>query len=310
MNFYSFLYLTKKNNPNLKKQILKSNIEIYYKNALNLFYSIEKKKNIKNNYKFTLITNNKSYLIKNFGKPKNFFIKQLKFKTLVPKNINFYSSHFKLDVFRYLSNLNHYSILLDLDVVLINHLKLKKFLKLKKKNIICLYDRTIDTKRSYKYSKIKSDIEFLGNKKLNKIRWFGGEFISGPSHFFGELYKSCKSYEEKYYKNHKKFFHNGDEMLTNVFFNFKENMKYCDMGKEKIIYRYWNNITLHKQKKFKLIKKFAFLHLPADKLMLAKIPLKNMHNEEFIKYYENLSQKYLRRSYLYFKNKLRRLIEF
>ena len=35
--------------------------------------------------------------------------------------------------------------------------------------------------------------------------------------------------------------------------------------------------------------------------MLAKIPLKNMHNEEFIKYYENLSQKYLRRSYLYFK---------
>ena len=36
-------------------------------------------------------------------------------------------------------------------------------------------------------------------------------------------------------------------MLTNVFFNFKENIKYCDMER-KIIYRYWNNITLHKQK--------------------------------------------------------------
>ena len=66
MNFYSFLYLTNINNPNLKSQNFKKNVEIYFKNALNLFYSLNKSKK---KLKFTLLTNNRSYLLKNFKLP-------------------------------------------------------------------------------------------------------------------------------------------------------------------------------------------------------------------------------------------------
>ena len=37
MDFYSFLYLTNINNPNLKSQNFKKNVEVYFKNALNLY---------------------------------------------------------------------------------------------------------------------------------------------------------------------------------------------------------------------------------------------------------------------------------
>ena len=257
-----------------------------------------------------MLTNNRSYLLKNFKKPKNFFIKEIKFKTVVPKKINFYSSHFKIDVFHFLSKLRKYSFLIDLDIVLINEKKISQLSNYKSKNVIGLYDRTYETIKSYKLDKIKSDIEFLAGKKINNIKWFGGEFYSGNPLFFKKLYKGCSAIKKKYFENYSRFFHNGDEMITNIFFNANPTLKYKDMGNNKIIYRYWNNITFHKQKNFKTIKKYAFLHLPADKKTLANISLKNMTAEEFIHFYENKTQNYRRKFYLYCKKQLKKFIKF
>lgn len=306
MNIYSFLYLTDKNNPNLKSQIFKNNIQIYYNNAINLFYSLN---SVKKGIKFTLLTNNKSYLLKNFNKPKKFEIKQIRFNTYVPNSINFYSSHFKFDVFKYLGNLKKYSVLIDLDVVLINKDRFKKLLEYESKNTVCLYNRTKETIESYRYSKIKSDIEFLAGKKINKIKWFGGEYISGSPLFFNNLHLQCLKFQRKYFLNYKKFFHNGDEMITNVFFNISPNLKFEDMGKNKIIYRFWNNNTFHKQKNFKSIKNFMFLHLPADKNTLSYVPFKYMKQSEFLRYYEKKSQGNLRKTSLYLKRKFREFIK-
>ena len=54
--------------------------------------------------------------------------------------------------------------------------------------------------------KIKSDIEFLGNNKLNKIRWFGGEFISGPPHFLENCIRAVKVTRKNIIKIIKNFF--------------------------------------------------------------------------------------------------------
>ena len=48
--------------------------------------------------------------------------KLINFKTIVPKKTHFYSCHFRVDIFRYLSTLkNVYSVLLDLDVLVLSN---------------------------------------------------------------------------------------------------------------------------------------------------------------------------------------------
>ena len=76
---------------------------IYLKNAVLL------NKQLKiYNYKFVLLTNNKDYLINLLNRiDEKLTIKQIKFKTFVPKSTHFYSCHFRIDVFNYLSKLNN-----------------------------------------------------------------------------------------------------------------------------------------------------------------------------------------------------------
>ncbi len=305
MDIYNFLYITRKYNPNLKSDELKNNIEVYYKNAINFFYSIKKEDY---NINYFLLTNNKNYLTKNFNQPQNFKIINIPFHTKVPKNINFYSTHFKIDVFHYLSKKKNYSFLIDLDTVCININKIKIMKNLKSNKIVGLYNRTEETIESYSKEKVKKDLEFLLENKLKNVKWFGGEFISGKPSFFKFMWKNCRKIEKKYFKSKNIFFHNGDEMLTNPILN-KKKIKYFDVGKKKIIYRYWNNATNHKQKTFDEIKKYVFLHLPADKKLLSQIPFKYMHDKDFLVYYEKLSQNLFRKIFLFLKKIARKIVK-
>ena len=105
----------------------KMNVEVYLKNAalLNLFLR-------KYGFTFVILTNNKAYIEKKIKKEiKDFIpIEEILFNTHVPRNMHFFSCHYRVDVFRYFSTLkNTFSILLDLDVVIIKNLKKINFSK-------------------------------------------------------------------------------------------------------------------------------------------------------------------------------------
>ncbi|WP_300899024.1 hypothetical protein [uncultured Duncaniella sp.] len=55
---------------------------------------------------------------------KNYNIKEIEFNLNVPKGIKFYSAHFKIDAFKFLSSCpeDEYSILMDNDIVLLREL--------------------------------------------------------------------------------------------------------------------------------------------------------------------------------------------
>ncbi len=127
IHFFGLLHLKKKENLklNFKSRNEREKHIIYLKNAIVLN---EQLKNL--GYNFELITNNKKYL-EFLLKELNFYIKikEINFKTYVPPNTHFYACHYRVDIFRYLSSLkNSYSILIDLDVLV-----LKKLYNLEKK---------------------------------------------------------------------------------------------------------------------------------------------------------------------------------
>ena len=105
INFFGLLHFKKNENLNLnfRSKSEKDKILVYLKNAIVLN---EQLKNL--GYDFELITNDRKYL-NNLLNELNFSIKlrEINFNTFVPTNTHFYSCHFRVDIFRYLSSLKN-----------------------------------------------------------------------------------------------------------------------------------------------------------------------------------------------------------
>lgn len=298
INFYGLLYISKRDsNPNLNKKFLNNKIYIYAKNAENLYYSLKK-----DNCKLTIITN-KPKLIKKFL-TEEIEIKKIKFLKLIPNSIKFYSSHFKLDLYLFLSKKKEYSGILDLDMLLINKFN-KKFLNLiKKKNNLVI---NLNNKKNKNHNKlIKSSLNICNNSNLNSDDWYGGEFLLGNSDFFKNIYKYSKKCVPNYLNNLGDLHHHGDEMLLNSALQIikKENkVKFIDVSSISTVERYWSSSTNHKQKKIDYVLKSSLIHLPSDKKFLSSINLKSYSLEMINKTVE----KHLKSKKLMFINILKKI---
>ena len=277
IRFYGLLYISKiDSNPNLNKKYLNNKIYIYAKNAENLYYSLKK-----NDCELVIVTN-KPKLIKNFFS-KDIEIKKINFLKLIPKNIKFYSSHFKLDLYSFLSKKNNYSGILDLDMLLINKFNAKflKFIR-QKKNLVL----NLNNKKNKTHNKlIKSSLDICNKSNLNSADWYGGEFLIGNDIFFKNIYKYARSCISNYLKNRNKLHHLGDEMLLNSALQIikRDNkIQFTDISSFSIVERYWSSNTNHKQKNIDYVLKSSLIHLPSDKKFLSTInaksnSLKNIH---------------------------------
>lgn len=271
IKFYGLLYISKiDSNPNLNKKHLNDKIYIYAKNAENLYYSLKK-----NDCELVIVTN-KPGLIKNFFL-KDIEIKKIDFLKLVPKSIEFYSSHFKLDLYLFLSKKNIYSGILDLDMLLINKFN-KKFLKLikEKKNLVL----NLNNKKNKTHNThIKSSLEICNKSNLNSFDWYGGEFLIGNNIFFKNIYNYSRRCISNYLNNLDKLHHHGDEMLLNSALQIikRENkIQFTDISSLSIVERYWSSNTNHKQKNLNHILNSSLIHLPSDKKFLSTINTKSM----------------------------------
>ena len=297
-NFYSLLFISKEDsNPNLDENNYNNKIEIYINNALLLDKSLRQF-----DYNLILLTNKKK-ILKKYLLNSNLIIKEIKFRKKVKKNINFYSSHFKIDTFKYFSKLKTNSCLVDLDCIAINNPP-RFFDQLMSGKRPILYDITNKTLERYKKKIVIQSLELLIEKKIMRPKWFGGEFISGNSSFFKILYKTINIFENKYYKKINYFFHNGDEMLVNSALNYlinKSKIKlYLNANKLGITSRYWSNLEVRFMKPKALGHSFL-IHLPADKRFLSNY---YKSKKDVNKFKKNLI---IRNSSIcfYFKNKIK-----
>lgn len=281
IRFFTLLYIasiSEKQKLRGKEISGEERIFIYLKNCHVLNHSLQ----INGFSKLTILTNEKEYLYKLQQKYKlSFEIEEIFFDLPVPKNIGFYSAHFKIDAYRYLGTLtNTYSFLLDNDVICLQQLP-SHMKELINQRIAVHYAFP-----TYRVEKHDINIMKYIEPQIITGEWSGGEFIGGDANFYAQLYNEISSFVKRYFNRINEMFHQGDEMLTSIAIEkMKLNgWKIIDGGTVDLIYRYYSiieNKTIDNYKSW-------MYHLICDKHFLANINYTQYNtNEDFIRMYNH-----------------------
>jgi hypothetical protein len=280
--------------------------KFYLKSAINLARSLQKRK-----IDFVLLTNSKAEIqasLQQLQYQHELTVEEVNFQLYVPDGLFYYSTHFKLDVFRYFASLDQHSYvgLIDLDIVAVNDLP-TCFENLIKAKIPICYDVSDQLIPAFSHRVILQDMQKLA-PDICEGRWCGGELIAGTPSFFQTLSVECNGIYEQYLQKVDELFHKGDEMITSVALERirRRGIYIADAGTLGIIGRFFSVPTIrHPQKSFKYFENCFLLHLPVDKDFLAKLnPEQVEDRHQFLKHYKSyLSTVWMIRSW----KKLQRL---
>jgi hypothetical protein len=272
VHFFGLLHLEpgQRSAVNVSAKDFGEQIRLYVRNARLLSQSLQRV-----GFDFTLLTNDKAAL--EAADPTvcaDLSVQQIAFAAPVPKGVLFYSAHFKVDAFRYLSSLTaDYVALCDLDMVCINDVPPALVNAVEKKTSLT-YDISDQVIPAYGAGRIRDDLEAMVMGK-SEGRWMGGEFISGTPEFFGQLVEEIATTFPAYLSIIDRMHHVGDEAYTSAAIERLKNrgVRIGDAGAVAIVGRYWNVRTLHPQRPFSYYEQCFLLHLPADKRLLAEMSM-------------------------------------
>jgi hypothetical protein len=220
---------------------------------------------------FTLLTNQRDTVTSHIGATADTLaVQEIPFTTKVPHGTQFFSAHYKLDAYRYLSTLKQdYVGLCDLDMVCMRNIpqSLSNIIAAK---IPLYYDISDQVIPAYGQEIILENLTSIHGLK-SEGRWYGGEFISGPPTFFDLLTRTVEEVYPRYIENLASMHHVGDEAYTSAALETIRRKLGClgDAGTVGIVGRFWNAPVKHPQKPFDYFRDCFLLHLPADKPFLA-----------------------------------------
>lgn len=261
----------------------------YLKSAINLARSLRQR-----GVSFTLLTNNEPEIqadLERLGYTDSLKVETIDFYTHVPDGLFYYSTHFKLDVFRYFASLedDRYVGLIDLDMVAIADLPICLKNLAEAKIPVC-YDVSDQLIPAFGHDVILHDMQRLA-PEICAGRWYGGELILGTPSFFAALNEKAIPIYDRYIEIVDELFHKGDEMITSVALEQlqREGIYVADAGTLGIVGRFFSVPTVkHPQKSFKYFENCFLLHLPVDKDFLAKVsPEQAEYRETFLKQYKS-----------------------
>jgi hypothetical protein len=257
-------------------------IKLYVACARQLFYSLASE-----GIPLAIVTNQKARLDK-YLTENEMEIVELDFTLQVPTGIKFYSAHFKIEVYKYLTSLKEpYVGLIDSDLICINKMP-SSLLEIIEKRRPLYYDITSQRAYAYGIDQLIADKQkVMGTASCGL--WAGGEFITGTPAFFAKLYGGVMEMIGRYFANAPSLHHQGDEVLTSAALEnmlFKGEEQPLEAGSLMLIGRYWSGNTLHKQSPFMAYSKHFLLHLPADKHYLAKLGASAPKDKVFLSSYK------------------------
>jgi hypothetical protein len=260
----------------------------YLKCAVNLSRSLQKR-----GISFTLLTNNEKEIhdtLAQMGYSNSLNVTSIDFQLSVPDGLYYYSTHFKLDVFRYFAALDSSSYLglIDLDAIAVGDLPVCLKNLIEAKIPIC-YDISDQLIPAFGHDVILHDMQRL-SPDICAGRWYGGEFILGTPSFFARLSEESQVIYDRYIKITDELFHKGDEMITSVALERiqRQGIYIADGGTLGIVGRFFSVPTVkHPQKSFKYFENCFLLHLPVDKELLAQLnPEQAEQRSEFVRLYK------------------------
>ncbi len=219
-----------------------------------------------------VLTNQKDY-IERYST--SLSVVEIPFRLKIPRDIEFYSAHYKIDVIDYFKSREdkgEYAILIDNDVLCLNPIP-QNLLNCIENNIPVYYNVTSQRYPAYGRERLIRDKEILMSGETSLGIWAGGEFIGGDREFYGQLSDEIKKRQDIYFTNYKSFHHQGDEVLVSVAVEslLRKGIYICDVGFFGGISRFWSQPTLHVQNRWKAFSSNFMIHLPADKVYLSRI---------------------------------------
>lgn len=149
-------------------------------------------------------------------------VTEIEFGLEVSSGTSFYSAHYKLDLFRYISSPDAgYYAFCDLDMVCTQAMP-TALKTLSERNIPVGYDISDLVIPAYGLEVIISDLTKISGLP-SEGRWFGGEFIAGDAVFFKEFSDHAAMLLEAYFENLKTLHHVGDEVVSSAAFELMRN---------------------------------------------------------------------------------------
>lgn len=291
-SLYGLLYLAENQSSSIMDMYAQTYAlkrRFYLKSAVNLARSLHHR-----GITFTLLTNNQAEIqddLELMGYSNSLKVQALDFQLSVPDGLFYYSTHFKLDVFRYFASLDpdSYVGLIDLDMVAVGDMPICLKNLIQAKIPVC-YDVSDQLIPAFGHDVILRDMQRL-LPDICAGRWYGGELIMGPPDFFAALDAEAQIVYNRYIEIVDQLFHKGDEMITSVALEKiqRGGMYVADAGTLGIVGRYFSVPTVrHPQKSFKYFEKCFLLHLPVDKDFLAKLEPEQVESRDvFLKHYKS-----------------------
>jgi hypothetical protein len=251
-----------------------------YVNCIRLLYNTLLQEGIE----IELLTNDREYIVSLIGEP-FINITELSFTMNVPSGLKFYSAHYKIEVYKFLSTYpDPYVGIIDNDIICVNAMPecLKNCIS---DQLPLYYDVSNQVFPAYGQEKILAEKVLIS--PTNRLGlWAGGEFIMGPPHFFAELYDEISLIKESYFKNAHLLHHQSDEFLSSIAienYMLKNDSLIMDAGILNIVGRYWSFPIKHQQRNIDEFLKCFLLHLPNDKKFLSSISHKTLNRNELVK---------------------------
>jgi hypothetical protein len=216
----------------------------------------------------------------------------LSFDRDVPENARFYEAHFKLDVLKHFGSgsLGDHVGLIDADMVLLRPFAIDdRFWA--GRSLLCydISDSFLDP------GEMLSDLSALGLADGAVPRWFGGEFIVGSA----EAFKTLSHYIDRIWPLYRarigQMSHVGDEPIVSAALcNMQHDLgdTIHEIGEVGDVHglslaRWWSSRTNTPQLPLSSAVGQALLHMPADKIFLAKMAGKSFERASFIRYYRS-----------------------
>jgi hypothetical protein len=231
---------------------------------------------------FCLVTNDAAEIKKRLDRLQLGGLPVVNFEFLlqVPQAIPFYSAHFKLDLFRGFGSGEFGKDVgfVDLDTVLLRKLP-------NCGGALGVYDISDQIRPVYELDKINADMKKISGRLLPDARWYGGEFVTGSPSMFHAVFSYIEMFWANYIQNVGSLGHVGDEMIMSAALNCAQldGVPLVDYGKNGAVARWWTSRTRHQQPPFDKVNRAALLHLPADKIFLAKHARSSFEGEQFLR---------------------------
>jgi hypothetical protein len=262
LSVYGLLYVDPRDNRHVNISSRRNSIDVYLRCAANCSRSLRRQGTA-----FKVITNNKKLLTEHLARLEisDLEIAEHQFTLAVPPGIPFYSAHFKLELYDAFATgaFGEYVALIDIDTLSLRRLPAAEDL--------AVYDISDQVFPRYGRDVVIRDLEIVAGQPLTSGRWYGGEFLMGYSSQFGRLASFIDFCWPRYLKNIATVHHLGDEMVLSAALNlYSQKGRLDDYGAAGNVARWWSSRTYNKQAPFSDVRDTALLHLPADKLFLAR----------------------------------------